>query len=119
MKCLGSLQFLPEAGFRQVWSWDLSLVLCENGADLHDGAISVSLGLPSCFLGQGLLLNLELTDQGRVACQQVPGILFSLPPEYWDYNHMVLWVLGFKLRSVCFFSKHFTPKPRLASFLNP
>lgn len=42
------------------------------------------------ILRQGLLLDLELTDQGRLVCQQAPRILPPLPPEHWDYKYMVL-----------------------------
>jgi hypothetical protein len=38
------------------------------------------------FLKQGLSVNLELSDSGRLLDQEATGILLSLPPHHRDYK---------------------------------
>ena len=53
--------------------------------------------LYTIFFEAGSLLNLDTTRLGMLVCQQAPGILPSLPPQYCDYKGQPLYLTFWRL----------------------
>lgn len=61
-------------------------VLCVQVYGSHFNIECLFQSLSICFLSS-FSLNLELTNLVRLPCQQAPGTLLPLPPQWWDDRH--------------------------------
>lgn len=95
--------------------------VCVVACGCERPTLDIFLHLSSYFLGQGLLLNLELAVLARRAGQQAPGTLQNLPPQYWDHRLMqpFLQSWGSDLGHYCLHGKHYVFIPQHPPALPP